>query len=204
MKSTAASPLQHKASRFDITSNVTAEMDGPVSKSRKQPSSISGKAFALPFVVVLVFLCYLMFAVAVRFQTIMARLEEVRSLWPNASRELVPRYDRLNDFFKHAEIPESVKKEWESNRQEFGVSSQFDRQSVASSQIENQFGIAATGSSSDDLASTSSEFALPGISKLIEAESRRKVAQNGAIGWLTIQGLRLKLPPIYEPLNKNH
>ena len=204
MKSTAASPLRHKASRLDITSNVTDEIDGPILKSRKKPGSISGKAFALPFVVVLVFLCYLMFAVAVRFQTIMARLEEVRSLWPNASNELVPRYDRLNDFFLHAEIPESVKEEWVSNRQEFGVSSQFDRQSVASSQIEKQFRIAATGSSIDDSASIRSEFALPGISKLIEAESRRKAAQNGAIGWLTIQGLRLKLPPIYEPVNNKH
>jgi len=180
---------------------VTAEIDGSILTSRKKPGSISGKAFALPFVVILVFLCYLMFAIAVRFQTIMARLEEVRSLWPNASRELVPRYERLNHFFADAAIPESVKKEWESNLQEFGVSSQFDRQSVASLQIENQLGIVANSSSSDDSARTSSEFALPGISKLIEAESRRKIAQKGAIGWLTIQGLRLKLPPIYEPRN---
>lgn len=134
----------------------------------------------------------------------MARLEEVRSLWPNASKELVPRYDRLNNFFTDTTLPESVKKDWLSYRQEFDVSSQFDRQSVASSQIEKQFRIAVNGSSSDDLASTGSEFAFPGISKLIEAESRRKVAQNGAIGWLTIQGLRLKLPPIYEPLNNQH
>ena len=134
----------------------------------------------------------------------MARLEEVRSLWPNASKELVPRYDRLNEFFTDTAIPESVKEEWVSNRKEFGASSQFDRQSVASSQIEKQFKIAVTGSSIEDSANASSEFALPGMSKLIEAESRRKVAQNGAIGWLTIQGLRLKLPPIYEPLNNKH
>jgi Na+-transporting methylmalonyl-CoA/oxaloacetate decarboxylase gamma subunit len=182
---------------------VTTETNDSIQKTRRQPVSISGKAFALPFIVVLVFLVYLMFAVAVRFQTIMARLEEVRSLWPNASKELVPRYERLSSIVANAPVPESIKKEWETGCKEFGVSSQFDRQSVASLQIESQWRRAAIDSISADSVGSSSDFSLPGVSKLIEAESHRKSAQNGAIGWLTIQGLRLKLPPIYEPLAKN-
>lgn len=196
----AASPRQRNAIRLGINSKVTSELGDSV---KKQPGSISGKAFALAFVVLLVFLCYLMFAVAVRFQTIMARLEEVRSLWPNASRELVPRYDRLNDFVANAEIPESIKKEWEANRQDFGVSSQFDRQSVASARIEDQLRTTAIVTKSSDPISSDPEFESPGISKLMEAESRRKTAQSGPIGWLTVQGLRLRLPPIYEPLANN-
>lgn len=181
---------------------MIAETDESIQKTRRQPVGISGKAFALPFIVVLVFLVYLMFAVAVRFQTIMARLEEVRSLWPNASKELAPRYERLSGIVANASIPESVKKEWETDCQEFRMSSQFDRQSIASLKIERQVKIVASDSISDESAGSRSDFSLPGISKLIEAESRRKSAQNGAIGWLTIQGLRLKLPPIYEPLAK--
>lgn len=182
---------------------MIAETDASIQETKKKPASISGKAFALPFVVVLIFLVYLMFAVAVRFQTIMARLEEVRSLWPNASKELVPRYERLNGFVANASVSESVKKEWEADWQEFGMSSQFDRQSVASLQIESLLEMAALDLRNDDAANSGSDFSSPGISKLIEAESRRKIAQNGAIGWLTVQGLRLKLPPIYEPLAKN-
>ena len=182
---------------------MIAETDASIQETKKKPASISGKAFALPFVVVLIFLVYLMFAVAVRFQTIMARLEEVRSLWPNASKELVPRYERLNGFVANASVSESVKKEWEADWQEFGMSSQFDRQSVASLQIESLLEMAALDLRNDDAANSGSDFSSPGISKLIEAESRRTIAQNGAIGWLTVQGLRLKLPPIYEPLAKN-
>ena len=182
---------------------MIAETDASIQETKKQPARISGKAFALPFIVVLIFLVYLMFAVAVRFQTIMARLEEVRSLWPNASKELVPRYERLNGFVANASVSESVKKEWEADWQEFGMSSQFDRQSVASLQIESQLKMAALDLIKDAAASNGSDFSSPGISKLIEAESRRKSAQNGAIGWLTVQGLRLKLPPIYEPLAKS-
>ena len=83
------------------------------------------------------------------------------------------------------------------------MSSQFDRQSIASLKIERQVKIVASDSISDESAGSRSDFSLPGISKLIEAESRRRSEQNGAIGWLTIQGLRLKLPPIYEPLAKH-
>ena len=51
-----------------------------------------------------------MFAVAVRFQTIMARLEESRSLWPKASFELEPRYDHFREVFVASTNENELKK----------------------------------------------------------------------------------------------
>ena len=164
----------------------------------KHPGGISGRLFVLPFVGVLVFLGFLTFSMAVRFQSIMARLEEVRSVWPIASVELSQRYDRLNETFAGSNVGKTIIAEWESKRREFKVSSQFDRQSAASLVIENQIVRSLEGNQR-----SISDFELPGISKLLEAENRRRTAQNGIIGWLTVQGLRLKLPPIYEPLSNN-
>jgi len=178
-----------------MSSNVISDDSFPKSK---HPAGISGRLFVLPFVGVLVFLGFLTFSMAVRFQSIMAILEEVRSVWPNASSELSQRYDRLNKTFAGSNVAETIKEEWESKRREFKVTSQFDRQSVASLVIENQIVRSLEGSQQ-----ISADFELPGISKLLEAENRRRTAQNGIIGWLTVQGLRLKLPPIYEPLSNN-
>lgn len=176
---------------------LTHETDNTFPKS-KHPSSVSGRLFVLPFVGVLVFLGVLTFSIALRFQFIMARLEEVRSVWPNASAELSQRYDRFNESFASSTEAETIRKDWESQRREFKVSSQYDRQSAASLVIENQI-----KRSLDSNQQSNSDFELPGISKLLEAENRRKKAQNGIIGWLTVQGLRLKLPPIYDPLANN-
>ncbi len=138
------------------------------------------------------------FAIARRFQTIMARLEESRSLWPTASQELGPRYQQLSESIEASTIDRTLKEDWTNNRKEFNVSSQFDRQSAASLTIENQIRRDFKKSERDD-----SDFDSPGITKLIEAEGRRKKSQEDIIGWLTVQGLRLKLPPIYDPLANN-
>lgn len=172
-------------------------LNNSISKS-KHPGGISGRLFVLPFVGVLVFLGVLMFSMAVQFQSIMARLEEVRSVWPNASAELSQRYDRFNESFAGSSVALTIKEDWEGKRREFKVSSQFDRQSAASLVIEDQIKRLLEGTQKNN-----SDFELPGISKLLEAENRRKKAQNGIIGWLTVQGLRLKLPPIYDPLANN-
>ena len=177
--------------------NVNDGIDDSIPKY-KHPSGIPGRLFVLPFVSVLVVLGTLMFAVAVRFQTIMARLEVVRSEWPRASQELGQRYDRFNDSFAASTVAEAIKENWTNNRREFKVSSQFDRQSVASLAIERQIRQSLEGSLRSE-----SDFELPGISKLIEAESRRKKSQDDILGWLTVQGLRLKLPPIYAPQANN-
>ncbi len=166
--------------------------------SNKHPGGIPGKWFVLLFVVALVVLGGVTFAMARRFQTIMARLEESRSLWPTASQELGPRYDQLTESMEASSMDPVLKEGWMNNRKEFNVSSQFDRQSAASLTIENQIRRNFKESERDD-----SDFKSPGISKLIEAESRRKESQDDIIGWLTVQGLRLKLPPIYDPLAIN-
>ena len=176
---------------------VTAETDESFPKS-KHPGGISGRLFVLPFIGVLVFLGVLTFSMAVRFQSIMARLEEVRSAWPNASAELSQRYDRFNESFASSTLAETIKEDWESKRREFKGSSQFDRQSAASLKIENHIKRSLEGTQRSN-----SDFELPGISNLLEAEHQRKNAQNGIIGWLTVQALRLKLPPIYDPLANN-
>ena len=151
----------------------------------------------VPFVLVTVVLGGLMFSVAMRFQTIMARLEEVRSLWPNASEELGQRYERINEALVRSNGA-STKEEWESVRQAFYFSNLFDRQSAVSIAVEQQ--IAKSLSAPDR---NLSDFELPGISKLLDAEQRRKISQDDLIGRLTVQSLRLQLPSIYEPLAKH-
>lgn len=176
---------------------MTDEIDDPIPES-KHPGGIPGRLFVLPFVSFLVVLGMLMFAIAVRFQTIMTRLEVVRSEWPKASQELNQRYDRFNDSFAASNVSQAIKEDWTNNKREFKVSSQFDRQSAVSLVIEKQI-----RQSLDDFHWGESDFELPGITKLMEAESRRKKSQNDILGWLTVQALRLKLPPIYNPLANN-
>ncbi len=177
---------------------MTADLDDLISKDTKHPGSLSGRVFVVPFVLVLVVLGVLMFAVAARFQTIMAQLEDSRSLWPNASQELGLRYERLNDFFEDVSVDDAVKQDWMNCQREFRASSQFDLQSIASQRIENRI-----RQSLDELQRDVTDFEKPGILKLTEVEGRRKKSQKGIIGWLTVQGLRLKLPPIYDPIAKN-
>lgn len=179
-----------------ISSDTAEETEpGAVPGTRKRPLGIPGRLFVGPFVLVTVVLGVLMFSVAMRFQTIMTRLEEVRSLWPKASQELAPRYDRINENLTKANVPPAVKEEWESGRQAFQASGLFDRQSTVSVALERQI-----ASSLPAAERNLSDFDSPGIAKLIEAEQRRKVSQGDMIGWLTVQSLRLKLPSIYDPL----
>jgi hypothetical protein len=181
-----------------ISSNIAAENSDAAPNSWKRPSGISGRLFVVPFVLVTVVLGVLMFSVAMRFQTIMTRLEEVRTLWPAASQELEPRYERINQNLLSSNVAKEVKAEWESARKTFQGSSLFDRQSAVSISLERQ--IAKSQLASDR---NLSDFELPGLSKLIEAERRRRSSQDDMIGWLTVQSLRLKLPSIYDPLANN-
>ena len=174
---------------------MTADL---ILNDKKHPGSLSGRMFVVPFVLVLVVLGGLMFAVAARFQSIMAQLEESRSLWPTASQELGLRYDRMNDFFNNVSVADAVKQDWMNCQTEFRASSQFDRQSIASQRIENRI-----RQSLDELQRNFTDFEKPEILKLTKMEGRRKKSQEGIVGWLTVQGLRLKLPPIYDPIVKN-
>ena len=181
-----------------ISSNTAAENNDSAPSPRKKPLGIPGRFFVFPFVLVTVALGVLMFSVAMRFQTIMARLEEVRSLWPNASQELEPRYKRISDNLMSSNVAPAVKEEWESGLQAFHLSGLFDRQSAASIALERQIEKALSVSERSP-----SDFNLPGISKLLQAEQRRRASQDDMIGWLTVQSLRLKLPLIYDPSVSN-
>lgn len=185
-------------SSYTFTNPSYSNMDDTPPNIAKHPGGIPGKWFVLPFVVALVVLGGVTFAMARRFQTIMARLEESRSLWPTASQKLGQRYEQLTKSMDTSTMEQALKEGWTNNRKEFNVSSQFDRQSAASLTIENQIRRNFKESERNE-----SDFKSPGISKLIQAESRRKKAQDDIIGWLTVQGLRLKLPPIYDPLANN-
>jgi len=162
------------------------------------PKGIPGKLFVIPFVLTLVLLCFLMIAVAVRFQTIMSRLEESRSLWPLASLELWSRYEQIKEPEGNSRTGEKI--DWEQSKRDFSGSTLFDKQSYASMVIESQISQSRNVSSHADAALYHGELASPNVSKLISAERRRKESQSGFIGWLTVRALRLKLPNIYDPL----
>ncbi len=164
---------------------------------------IPGKLFVVPFVVMLVLLCGLMIAVAIRFQTIMARLEESRSLWPEASKELAPRYAKIDETFMSGLTGEAKGIDWIGSKEQFRGSTLFDRQASASLAIENQIAKANRGSQPSEGVPAASDLKSPGIANLVDAERRRKIAQGDFIGWLTIRALRLKLPDIYDPTASN-
>jgi hypothetical protein len=174
-------------------------LEAVVTPIAKQTRGIPGRVFVLTFVVALIVIGSLTFAVGRRFQTIMDRLEVVRSLWPNASQELRGRYDLAISTFDDLKTSESERSEVSRLRAEFELTSQFDRQSVAAAQLEEKIA-SAVGKD----AWNSKDFERPALSKLIDADQQRKQVQDGMIGWLTINGLRLKLPPIFDPLPNGH
>ncbi len=167
------------------------------------PKGIPGKLFVIPFVFALIVLCVLMIAVAFRFQSIMVRLEVSRSLWPAASQELGPRYKRINESILGALKGDAKEMDLASSMREFNGSTQFDRQANASMVIENQITRALKGLDHSDAPMFDADLRLPGISKLIDAERRRRESQSDFIGWLTVRALRLKLPNIYDPQATN-
>ena len=173
-------------------------LESVVIPNAKQTRGIPGRVFVLIFVVALVIIGSLTFAVGRRFQ-IMDRLEVVRSLWPNASQELRRRYDLAITTFDDLKTSDSERSDISRLRAEFELTSQFDRQSVAAAQLEGKIAL-AVGNDAWNL----KDFERPALSKLIDADQRRKQVQDGMIGWLTISGLRLKLPPIFDPLPNGH
>jgi hypothetical protein len=174
-------------------------LNAAVTSVAKQTRGIPGRVFVWVFVVALIIIGSLTFAVGRRFQTIMDRLEVVRSLWPNASQELNQRYALAITALEDLKTSASARSEIAQLRTEFELTSQFDRQSVAAAQLEEKLGIAVGNSSWNR-----EDFERPALSKLINADRQRKRVQDGMIGWLTIRGLRLKLPPIFDPLPTGH
>lgn len=170
-------------------SSGAIEQDGT-----KKARGIPGRVFVICFVPILVLLSAVTFGMGYRFQVIMDRLEQVRSLWPNASLELKARYDRLEKSMVDSNADSTKFAELAKLRSSFDQASQFDAQSVAAATLEQSIP-KLTGNTqwrSDD-------FQLPAITKLLASDRGRASVQNDMLGWLTIRGLRLKLPPIFDP-----
>jgi hypothetical protein len=156
----------------------------------KQTRGISGRVFVFLFVIFLIVSGIAMFSIAARFQTIMGKLEVVRSLWPKASMALKPRYSMASQ-----EFADSTKKtkEWDTWFQEFEASSQFDRQSVAASELEDQIAIMNL-----DSPWRPTDFEESSVKQLLQADHERRLIQEDFLGRLTVEALRLKLPPIFR------
>jgi hypothetical protein len=160
----------------------------------KKARGIPGRVFVICFVPILVLLSALTFGMGYRFQVIMNRLEQVRSLWPNASLELKARYDRLEKSMMDSNIEPAKLAELTKLRSSFDQASQFDAQSVAAASLEQ-----AIPSLTENAQWGSEDFQLAGLTKLLASDRERASVQNDMLGWLTIRGLRLKLPPIFDP-----
>jgi hypothetical protein len=168
--------------------------DGLASVGTKKARGIPGRVFVFCFVPLLIVLGVLTFGIGYRFQVIMNRLEESRSLWPSASLELKERYNRLNQNLQDSESEPAKITELAKFRANFDQASQFDTQSIAALKME-----LAVPSLAEQLSWQREDFKKPGIKKLLESERQRAIVQNDTLGWLTVRGLRLKLPPIFAP-----
>ena len=166
----------------------------PIEGTRKKTRGISGRVFVFCFVPVLVFLSLLTFGIGYRFQVIMNRLETVRSLWPNASQELKNRYDRLSQELNDSGVEQQKLSELTTCRARFDQTSQFDTQSMAATSLEQVIPSLTKQSSWSP-----KDFEQEGLTKLVESETERGRLQGDWLGWLTVKGLRLKLPPIFAP-----
>ncbi len=160
----------------------------------KEARGIPGRVFVICFVPILVLLSALTFGMGYRFQMIMNRLEQVRSLWPNASMELKARYDRLEKSMMDSNADPAKFAELTKLRSSFDQASQFDSQSVAAATLEQSI-----PNLTENAQWGSEDFQLPAITKLLASDRDRASVQNDMLGWLTIRGLRLKLPPIFDP-----
>ncbi len=167
----------------------------------KRTGGIPGRLFVLCFVPILVLLSVLTFGMGYRFQVIMNRLEKVRSLWPNASLELKARYDRLTKSMIDSNADPAKLAELTKFRSSFDQASQFDAQSVAAATLEQ-----AIPNLTENAKWGSEDFQLPALTRLLASDRERASVQNDMLGWLTVRGLRLKLPPIFAPssLPKSH
>lgn len=165
----------------------------------KEKRGIPGRVFVLCFVPILILLSGITFGIGYRFQVIMNRLEQVRSLWPNASVELKERYDRLSVALAEANASPEKVSQMANLRLSFDQASQFDSQSVAAFSIERAIPMLI-----DSKNWKVEDFRLPALQKLLESDRERASVQNDSLGWLTVRSLRLKLPPIFDPTSPSN
>jgi hypothetical protein len=174
-----------------VSSNSLSKTTAQV-KTRGVP----GRVFVFLFVPVLILLLVLTLSMAVRFQLIMNQLAVVRSLWPAASQELKVRYHQIamlnDDALQNAGL---TRDKLTALRSDFDATTQYDTQSIVAGKLESML---QTGLSSLDK-ELGPWSQMSAVIALEEADRKRKGVQQDWLGWVTITGLRLKLPPIFEP-----
>lgn len=157
------------------------------------PRGIPGKWFALPFGMVLLFAVWLVVSMAFRFQAIMKQLEATREVWPKAAIAMQSHFNAVSSELKVAsESSRSLSKDWEERLILFSKSSIFDEQSIAAREMLDLMSAATSNSSLREKVSTDETVKL-----VVESERIRSQLQTGIVGWCTVEGLRLKLPPLF-------
>lgn len=158
-----------------------------------QPRGIPGKWFALPFGMVLLFAVWLVVSMAFRFQAIMKQLEATREVWPKAAVAMQAHFNAVSSELKtDSESNPSLSQDWEERLSRFSQSSIFDDQSIAAKEIIDLASKAASDKSLLEKVSTDQTVKL-----VVESERMRSQLQSGIVGWCTVEGLRLKLPPLF-------
>lgn len=153
------------------------------------PRGIPGKWFALPFGIVLLFAVWLVVSMAFRFQAIMKQLEATREVWPKAANVI---RDHLNDSLSSDAASGSVSPSWDDCLKRFSKSSIFDEQSLAAKEAIEMMN--AQQQAADRLAKLRENEILKAVT---DSELKRSQLQAGIVGWCTVNGLRLKLPPVF-------
>ncbi|MCU0712350.1 MAG: hypothetical protein MUC43_09835 [Pirellula sp.] len=157
------------------------------------PRGIPGKWFVLPFGMVLLFAVWLVVSMAFRFQAIMRQLEATREVWPKAA--LVIRNhlsDTTHAAQSVAEAGSFDAKAWEDCMARFAKSSMFDEQSIVAKEIFQL--VQSDPSRKSSLGTLLTDETLKSVAS---SELKRAQLQSGIVGWCTLQGLRLKLPPLF-------
>ena len=154
------------------------------------PRGIPGRLFFIPFSLVLAFLLWLVFSMAVRFQTIMTQLETTRAAWPAASSLFTSRYAAIDESWQQSE---EWKQRFSELRKQFLSSTQFDSQSLAIKRLEELLAQDRGG-----LPNVGKLDSLrPELAKVQKLEEQRQRLQSDFVGKCTVAGLRLKLPPVF-------
>ena len=162
-------------------------------QSLSPPRGIPGKWFALPFGMVLLFAVWLVVSMAFRFQAIMRQLEATREVWPRAA--VIIRTNVTNSSqtqLSSAELSNSNTNAWDDCLARFSKSSIFDEQSIAAREI-----IEMVKSVTSEKSALERVFADETFKSVLESERKRSQLQSGIVGWCTVKGLRLKLPPLF-------
>lgn len=162
----------------------------PLSSVSSKARGVSGRVFVFGFLPLIAIVGLAMFSVALRFQSIMKNLELVRAAWPSVAVDLKLRYDKFDKFIL-ADMPSDFpRQEWSEIKQEFEVSNQFDRQSKVIPKMESMI-----AKSTGDPVWERKDFENERFERFRAAEENRQRIQNDWLGNLTIQALRLRLPP---------